>query len=439
MSSFTPYTVELNTRSEWVPPQYPPRTPNGRDGQYGTEAEPSVHYTDSPKFNADLHLRSDTLPRPLSPTNRRPSRWRAVVNRSRRFARFTYATCLILVLVIWGVINVIFTMREHNHETKYSQADLKDKGAMLQKIQNEAENNTAQFIFMKGRLRGFDPQKSVLSVEWEGLLVDGSQKDLRLGAADGFRLNLAVFRDVATERDLDTERLLASQPNGTEAEHQQFRVFQPAPLPVGFIGRSPHDSINTDIGVGQLDGGDLWSQPGFAYPYDRSEGKITFAMSNNDTVRASNSSQGSFLVSIMGAVITDSILNYQTDISNTAVCEEPAGCQLDITLQLQRPGLVKAIVILTVFINWLITLSICILTGEAIILERMYILSGSDILSICLTSLFALPSVRSVLPGAPPFGCLIDMVGILPNVILISLCTTAFAVSKARNRINTPA
>ena len=74
-------------------------------------------------------------------------------------------------------------------------------------------------------------------------------------------------------------------------------------------------------------------------------------MSNNDTVGTFNTTQGTFLVNIMGAVITDSILNYQTDISNTAVCTESDGCQLDITLQLQRPGLVKAIVILTVFIN----------------------------------------------------------------------------------------
>lgn len=66
---------------------------------------------------------------------------------------------------------------------------------------------------MKGRLRGFDPQRSVLSnarpsslvilltstaiaVEWEGLLVDVSQNDLHLGRADGVRRNLAVFRDV---------------------------------------------------------------------------------------------------------------------------------------------------------------------------------------------------------------------------------------------------
>jgi hypothetical protein len=84
----------------------------------------------------------------------------------------------------------------------------------------------------------------------------------------------------------------------------------------------------------------------------------------------------------------------------------------------------------------LITLAICVLTGEAIILERMYILSGSDILSICLTSLFALPSVRSVLPGAPPFGCLLDMVGILPNIILISLCVSTFLLLAASGNLN---
>ena len=68
-------------------------------------------------------------------------------------------------------------------------------------------------IFMKGRLRGFDPQRSVLSnvrpsslvimltgtaigVEWDGLLIDQSLNDLRLGSANGVRHNLAIFRDV---------------------------------------------------------------------------------------------------------------------------------------------------------------------------------------------------------------------------------------------------
>jgi hypothetical protein len=45
-----------------------------------------------------------------------------------------------------------------------------------------------------------------------------------------------------------------------------------------------------------------------------------------------------------------------------------------------------------------------------------------------------LPSVRAILPGAPDFGALIDLVGIIPNVIIISICTTIFAVQKLRLR-----
>jgi len=87
------------------------------------------------------------------------------------------------------------------------------------------------------------------------------------------------------------------------------------------------------------------------YPYDRSSGKVRFAMSNNDTVNGFNTSQGTFLIAMTGAVITDPVMNYQIEILNTAVCSEELGCQLDITLELQYPGLVKAVVILTVAIN----------------------------------------------------------------------------------------
>ena len=68
-------------------------------------------------------------------------------------------------------------------------------------------------IFMKGHLQGFDPLKNVLSnigppssvimltstaidVEWEGLLVDVAQNDLKLGSSAEVRYNLAIFRDV---------------------------------------------------------------------------------------------------------------------------------------------------------------------------------------------------------------------------------------------------
>ena len=89
----------------------------------------------------------------------------------------------------------------------------------------------------------------------------------------------------------------------------------------------------------------------FFYPYDRSQGTINFAMSSNDSVRLYKTPPGTILIPILGALITDSILNYQIDIWSTSVCSEPLGCQLDITLELERPRLVKAVVILSVVIN----------------------------------------------------------------------------------------
>ena len=87
------------------------------------------------------------------------------------------------------------------------------------------------------------------------------------------------------------------------------------------------------------------------YPFDRGEGKISFAMSNNDTVNGFNTSQGTFLIAMTGGVITDPIMNYRIDIFHAAECSEELGCQLNITFQLQRPGFVKAVVILTVAIS----------------------------------------------------------------------------------------
>ncbi|CAG7855033.1 SubName: Full=Uncharacterized protein {ECO:0000313/EMBL:CCA74385.1} [Serendipita indica DSM 11827] len=67
-------------------------------------------------------------------------------------------------------------------------------------------------------------------------------------------------------------------------------------------------------------------------------------------------------------------------------------------------------------------------------MRRTYILSDTDILGVCVSALFALPSVRAILPGAPDFGAIIDLIGIIPNIIVVSLCTTAIALSKLTMR-----
>ena len=108
-------------------------------------------------------------------------------------------------------------------------------------------------------------------------------------------------------------------------------------------------------------------------------------------------------------------------------------------------------------VNWLSTIVIFLLTGEALLLRRLHIVDGTDILGVLFAALFALPGV-SVLLGTTVARLLIDfstsgafaatgrpairqhdrcvriallaharahlwppdLVGILPNVIIIS-------------------
>jgi hypothetical protein len=71
-------------------------------------------------------------------------------------------------------------------------------------------------------------------------------------------------------------------------------------------------------------------------------------------------------------------------------------------------------------------------------MSRSHILQNSQLLAVCFTALFALPSVRSILPGAPDFGAIIDLIGIIPNVIVISLCTTLVAGATLRDKHHKP-
>ena len=130
--------------------------------------------------------------------------------------------------------------------------------------------------------------------------------------------------------------------------------------------------------------------------------------------------------------------NFKVRTSTYATCLDPdaPGCEVTVTFSVTRTGLVKFCVIVVFCVNCeyasirepnqirsrlsgIITIAIFLITGEALLLNRSNILEGTDILAICFTALFALPSVRSLLPGVPSsYGCLLDILGILPNVRL---------------------
>ncbi|EJD49118.1 hypothetical protein AURDEDRAFT_162059 [Auricularia subglabra TFB-10046 SS5] len=68
---------------------------------------------------------------------------------------------------------------------------------------------------------------------------------------------------------------------------------------------------------------------------------------------------------------------------------------------------------------------------------RRQLPDGLDSIALPFAGLFALPSVRSVMPGDPPFGCLIDFIGIIPNLCIVSGCATVLLLSRIHREANT--
>ncbi|KAG8775604.1 hypothetical protein FRC15_000437 [Serendipita sp. 397] len=121
-------------------------------------------------------------------------------------------------------------------------------------------------------------------------------------------------------------------------------------------------------------------------------------------------------------------------IDYTNITSLPPFCHTKIEFDGSRPPLLIFCAVAAVVVNWTCALFIFILTCEAIIMRRSYMLQGTDILSMCFTALFALPTIRSLLPGAPSYGAIIDLVGILPCTLIVALCAVCVAVAKLNKR-----
>ncbi|KIM42811.1 hypothetical protein M413DRAFT_124194 [Hebeloma cylindrosporum] len=103
--------------------------------------------------------------------------------------------------------------------------------------------------------------------------------------------------------------------------------------------------------------------------------------------------------------------------------------KLTVFITMKRRVIVKIAAFLILIFNWLVTASLLYMTVVNVIGRREPPV-GVDIVALTFSGLFALPSVRSVMPGNPPFGCLIDFLGILPNLMIIAGCATSFLISR---------
>ncbi|CAG7850933.1 SubName: Full=Uncharacterized protein {ECO:0000313/EMBL:CCA74039.1} [Serendipita indica DSM 11827] len=344
----------------------------------------------------------------------------------RRMPRLLYILTGLLLMIGWLTITLSFT-----NTLKYNEAKNSGAYAINSNVPPAPGNESKTFIFMSGQLNRFDSSTRTLNIDWTMFGATGPLEDKNLRATEisidrWGRRPYALFRDTVARPDRDTNI----------TSYQPFRVINPNMKPTGFLGLTEYDTITTDIGLGQKSTS-AWKMPEFGYPFDVFQGTITWVAANNATITRTGRA-GSGVFALRGSILTDSLLNVKVHSNVTASCyiRRSGGCELIIQLQVERTGLVKFCVLAVFLVNWIVTIAIFLVTGEALLLNRTNILSGTDILAICFSALFALPSVRSLLPGVPGYGCLLDMIGILPNVIIVALCTTFFANSRLRMRVH---
>lgn len=254
---------------------------------------------------------------------------------------------------------------------------------------------------------------------------------------DRWQCNL--YRDVKAvpeDRLVDPDLLELAGLTQADIQSTYYRIDNVTQPPLATLGMHPFDSVDTNIDFNQAREEDPYAQPLFAYPFDIWQGSIVFALTDRVAAEAVNLTNTGIL-NLHGAILSDSTLNWRIRLTANNTCEfsaVDAGCELHLDFTGRRPPLVKFAAILAALINWASTIGIFLLTCESVIMRRTYILSDTDILGVCVTALFALPSVRAILPGAPDFGAIIDLIGIIPNIIVVSLCTTAIAFSKLTMR-----
>lgn len=373
--------------------------------------------------------------------------------------RYLYSGFGLILVGLWVGITLIFA----KNEMSWSKEENK---FFPQKMTREGNSHRGiSTIMLEGTLKNFDPIERALGVEWNGLWRENDKPDmdpveLATGIVPNTPWPVEIFRDTATTLWIENGPY---QP-GNEATQLMYKIANSSVPSIAVIGHSVDDSFDTRITFKQAEPiNNLWKQPLCSYPFDVWKGNIAFIANDPWWDRAANTTN-SHVFPLSGVRLTGHTLGWKIDFSVTQDCPNapdmskvleqlylPADydqtqltnatlefghftCQMKIDMTASRPDLVKFTAVLSIIVNWTSTFFIFVLTSEVLLMRRGFMMSGTDLLGVTFTSLFALPSIRLLLPGAPEFGALIDLVGIIPNVVIISLCITAIAITKLNRK-----
>ncbi|PVG03742.1 hypothetical protein CPB86DRAFT_694370 [Serendipita vermifera] len=346
-----------------------------------------------------------------------------------RWPRIIYATIGLLLLSVWVGITRVFLYQVFfaKEEVKYQKDNIRPGVAAT----NFAGNDQFGMLVLEGSLKSFDIPRRTLTIQWSAKMsFNGTNQEL----GGEYAYEIGIYKDYKLVQDTRVNR---SDPVNDGYLYSVDNVTAPA---IAVVGLHPWDNFNTDIDLGQAKAQSPWRQPLFGFPFDRWSGNLILVANFRDLARQYNLTN-SFGLPIYSVWIVDSLINWRIRETHEDTClkgealspyyDDVAECQMTINFIAKRPGMVITATIIAVVVNWLSTIFIFVMTCEGVIMRRIRVIEEAQLLAVCFTALFALPSVRAILPGAPEFGAL-NLVGIVPNVIIISLCTTLVAIQTLR-------
>ncbi|EJD49113.1 hypothetical protein AURDEDRAFT_162054 [Auricularia subglabra TFB-10046 SS5] len=190
-------------------------------------------------------------------------------------------------------------------------------------------------------------------------------------------------------------------------------------LDVGYVPRSGELNVNgleTDT----------------LYPFDWYRVQILFAATEGDT----NTTRPIIGANIFNKIQTQWVASFNYTYLDNFGPDEDHAAKLTARITLQRNNVIKVSAMLILIVNWLVTLAILYMT-LVYILGRRQLPDSLDSIALPFTGLFALPATRNVMPGDPPFGCLIDFIGVIPNICIVSVCATLLLFNRIHREANT--
>jgi hypothetical protein len=280
-----------------------------------------------------------------------------------RWPRIIYFSFGAILIAIWVVVMLTFANNVVKDEKSNSAGTLPKHGSRRQQGQ----------LIMQGTLTQFDPDARVLTISW-ALVTPGSDNVtlVPIGATNDTAFPYNIYRDVKAI----PENRSSPYSNNTIDLTGQYRIDNATLAPIAVLGQHDWDNVDTDIDFAQAVADNAWKQPEFAYPFDVWQGSIVLAATDREAAEAAGLSNA-IIVELSDVSLTDSTLNWKITADPTDTCQLPdvfSGCELHINLTARRPALVIFATIVAVIVNWTSTISIFLLTGEAVVMKRYYIL-----------------------------------------------------------------